>query len=120
MQAFDSTIATTHELLDLYVRLSSQAEHTQNLLLDGQWQGVTKVRPSPPPPLLANPTRTPQDIQLLAAREAEEARLSSEAAEREEQLREEAAAAALRVSAKREEDARRGTLLSPALPLRKT
>ena len=53
VQAFEGTIKTTHELLDLYVRLSSQAEHTQNLLLDRQWEGVTKVRlPSPLPPRL--------------------------------------------------------------------
>lgn len=49
-QAFEGTIATTHELLDLYVRLSSQAEHTSQLILDGRWEGVSKVRPLLPPP----------------------------------------------------------------------
>lgn len=48
-QAFEGTIATTHELLDLYVRLSSQAEHTSQLILDGRWEGVSKVRPLLPP-----------------------------------------------------------------------
>ena len=52
----EETLETTHALLDLYVRLSSQTEHTQQLILDGQWGGVTKVRlPSPtlPFPFLA-------------------------------------------------------------------
>lgn len=37
------TIQTTHELMDTYVRLMSQTEHTQRLLLDGEWE-MQKVR----------------------------------------------------------------------------
>ncbi|GJN93951.1 hypothetical protein Rhopal_007010-T1 [Rhodotorula paludigena] len=68
MQAFESTISTSHALLDLYSRIASQAEHTKDLLLNGEWEGVMK------------------DYDLLAAREAE-----AEAARlREEQEAEEA------------------------------
>lgn len=28
----------THSLLDTYTKVLSQAEHTQNLLLDGSWE----------------------------------------------------------------------------------
>lgn len=49
IQALDSNVSTSHQLLDLYSRIASQAEHTQNLLLDTQWHGVTAVRPLLPP-----------------------------------------------------------------------
>ncbi|EGU11503.1 hypothetical protein RTG_02673 [Rhodotorula toruloides ATCC 204091] len=42
MQNFGSTVSTTHALLDLYTRIASQAEHTKDLLLDGEWGGVMK------------------------------------------------------------------------------
>lgn len=38
----EQTISTTHELLDTYVRLLSQTEHTQQLVLDPEWE-VQKV-----------------------------------------------------------------------------
>lgn len=38
---------TSHDLMDLYTRISAKAEETQDLLLDTRWEGVTKVR-SPP------------------------------------------------------------------------
>ncbi|GAA5904407.1 hypothetical protein JCM8208_004187 [Rhodotorula glutinis] len=41
MQAFEATIETSHQLLDLYTRIASQAEHTKDLILDREWQGVS-------------------------------------------------------------------------------
>ena len=41
------TIQTTHELMDTYVRLMSQTEHTQRLLLDCEWE-MQKVGTGPP------------------------------------------------------------------------
>ncbi|KAK4053630.1 hypothetical protein OIO90_003869 [Microbotryomycetes sp. JL221] len=79
LQTLGENIETAHGLLDLYSKISAQAEHTQALLLDTQWQGVT------------------HDAQMLIEREAEAARLAQEEAERQERERieaEEAAAAA--------------------------
>lgn len=50
-QNFQATIETSHQLLDLYTRIASQAEHTKNLLLDGEWQGVERVSSLEPSPL---------------------------------------------------------------------
>jgi hypothetical protein len=38
-------MSKTHSLLDTYTKVLSQAEHTQNLLLDGSWepQRVSRV-----------------------------------------------------------------------------
>ncbi|KAI5475614.1 DASH complex, subunit Duo1 [Pseudohyphozyma bogoriensis] len=44
MDEFEKTVGTSHKLLDLYVRLSSQAEWTTELLLDGNWEGSTRVQ----------------------------------------------------------------------------
>ncbi|GAA6059925.1 hypothetical protein JCM10212_003065 [Sporobolomyces blumeae] len=71
---------TSHELLDLYSRIASQAEHTKDLILDTEWQGAA------------------HDIDVVLAREAaareqEEAdrlRLEAEEAERVERARREA------------------------------
>ncbi|KAM0786026.1 hypothetical protein ACM66B_006841 [Microbotryomycetes sp. NB124-2] len=79
LQVLGENIETAHGLLDLYSRIAAQAEHTQALLLDTQWQGVT------------------HDAQMLIEREAEAARLAQEEADRLERERieaEEAAAAA--------------------------
>ena len=46
------TIQTTHDLMDTYVRLMSQTEHTQRLLLDGEWE-MQKVRTEIVPVALA-------------------------------------------------------------------
>ena len=100
-QNFQETIDTSHQLLDLYARIASQAEHTKDLLLDGEWQGVERVRrrvssftQQATPGLI--PDLTParafeQDYEFLAereqaAREAEEAALheAEEQAAREE------------------------------------
>ncbi|KWU44329.1 hypothetical protein RHOSPDRAFT_34118 [Rhodotorula sp. JG-1b] len=64
MENFQATIDTSHQLLDLYARIASQAEHTKDLLLDGEWQGVER------------------DYEFLAARE-QAAREAEEAALRE-------------------------------------
>lgn len=42
VQRLSKTIGTTHELLDTYVKVLSQAQHTQSLLLDPEWE-VAKV-----------------------------------------------------------------------------
>ncbi|KAK4048523.1 hypothetical protein OIV83_004691 [Microbotryomycetes sp. JL201] len=84
LQVLGENIETAHGLLDLYSRIAAQAEHTQALLLDTQWQGVT------------------HDAQMLVEREAEAARQAQEEAERLEQERieaEEAAAAAAATAA---------------------
>lgn len=70
IQAFEEILDTSHGLLDLYIKISSQAEHTQQLILDGQWEGVTK------------------DIKELQLAEAEESR-ERERQEREEEMRRE-------------------------------
>ena len=38
----EETVGTTHELLDTYVHLLSQAEHTQRLVRNPDWE-VQKV-----------------------------------------------------------------------------
>lgn len=37
-QRFQDTMKTSHKLLDTYTRILSQADHTQQLLLDGNWE----------------------------------------------------------------------------------
>lgn len=86
-QNFQATIDTSHQLLDLYARIASQAEHTKDLLLDGEWQGVERVRSSFLFLRLASNTELivgprEQDYEFLAARE-QAAREAEEAALRE-------------------------------------
>jgi hypothetical protein len=38
-----ATTERTDQLLNVWVRLLSQAEHTQRLLQDEQWEGATSV-----------------------------------------------------------------------------
>ncbi|GAA5924872.1 hypothetical protein JCM1841_006957 [Sporobolomyces salmonicolor] len=86
MEAFESTLQTSHALLDLYTRIASQAEHTKDLLLDVEWQGVM------------------QDYDLLSQREQEAAeRARQEREEVERRAREEREA---EERAAREEEAR--------------
>ncbi|BGO95462.1 hypothetical protein NBRC10512_006140 [Rhodotorula toruloides] len=93
MQNFGSTVSTTHALLDLYTRIASQAEHTKDLLLDGEWGGVMK------------------DYEDLVAREAaaaeaERLRQEQEAFEAEERARKEREAEEEARRRKREEEER--------------
>ena len=45
--ADEKTVGTTVEnadrLLDIWIKVLSQSEHTQRLLLNGKWQGSTEV-----------------------------------------------------------------------------
>ncbi|SCV72951.1 BQ2448_6876 [Microbotryum intermedium] len=68
LKTFSNNTTTTHELLDLYSCLSSQAEHTQNLLLDPQFHGASA------------------DAAFLEAREAEALRIQQEEEERVQRL----------------------------------
>jgi DASH complex subunit Duo1 len=38
-----TTVENADRLLDIWIKVLSQSEHTQRLLLDGQWQGSTEV-----------------------------------------------------------------------------
>jgi len=42
-QAVGTTVENADRLLDIWIKVLSQAEHTQRLLLDGKWQGSTEV-----------------------------------------------------------------------------
>lgn len=41
----EQTIATTHDLLNTYVKLLSQTVHTQQLLLDPDWEAQKVSHP---------------------------------------------------------------------------
>ncbi|GAA5827699.1 hypothetical protein JCM11251_001794 [Rhodosporidiobolus azoricus] len=86
--SFASSISTTHSLLDLYSRIASQAEHTKELLLDGEWRGVEADYD-----LLATRQAAEEQARLREEQEAEERR------ERERREREEAVEAARRRAA---------------------
>ncbi|SGY20182.1 BQ5605_C017g08513 [Microbotryum silenes-dioicae] len=73
-QVCTNNATTTHELLDLYSRLSSQAEHTQNLLLDPQFRGASADAA----------VREAQQAEALRIQQEEEERVQREAREREE------------------------------------
>ena len=68
---FQGNVETTHALMDIYVKLVSQAEHNSQLLLDGHWTIDGD---------LAQITKAQQ-------KEAEEARLAQELVEKQEQDR---------------------------------
>ncbi|GAA5846642.1 hypothetical protein JCM9279_003392 [Rhodotorula babjevae] len=76
MQAFESTISTSHQLLDLYTRIASQAEHTRELLLDREWQGVSRDH-----------ARIVEREEAHAAELERQARAEAEAAQRAEEER---------------------------------
>ncbi|KAH0604408.1 uncharacterized protein H6S33_006785 [Morchella sextelata] len=42
LQTVSQTVANANTLLDLWIRILSQTEHTQRLLLSGHWQGATQ------------------------------------------------------------------------------
>ncbi|KAH8146320.1 uncharacterized protein LAJ45_09763 [Morchella importuna] len=42
METVSQTVANANTLLDLWIRILSQTEHTQRLLLSGHWQGATQ------------------------------------------------------------------------------
>lgn len=42
MKDFQKTVKQTEQLLGLWVRILSQSEHTQKILLEGRWQGASK------------------------------------------------------------------------------
>jgi DASH complex subunit Duo1 len=64
-----TTVENADRLLDIWIKVLSQSEHTQRLLLDGKWQGSTEVIPPRNPaylpylssliPLPVNPSRNP-------------------------------------------------------------
>ncbi|BGP27599.1 DASH complex, subunit Duo1 [Rhodotorula toruloides] len=99
MQDFESTVSTTHALLDLYTRIASQAEHTKDLLLDGEWGGVMKAscRSLDYEDLMAREA---------AAAEAERQRLEQEAFEAAERARKDREAEEEARRRKREEEER--------------
>jgi len=39
-----TTVENADRLLDIWIKVLSQSEHTQRLLLDGKWQGATEVK----------------------------------------------------------------------------
>ncbi|KAK9894067.1 hypothetical protein P389DRAFT_174067 [Cystobasidium minutum MCA 4210] len=82
IQRFQSTISKTHSLLDTYTKVLSQAEHTQNLLLDGSWE----------PQRDEDEIREAQEAEERRRREEEEriAREQREAEEREARIQEQA------------------------------
>jgi DASH complex subunit Duo1 len=43
IQAVGATVENADRLLDIWIKVLSQSEHTQRLLLDGKWQGSTAV-----------------------------------------------------------------------------
>jgi len=43
VQAVGTTVENADRLLDIWIKVLSQSEHTQRLLLDGKWQGSTEV-----------------------------------------------------------------------------
>ncbi|SCZ94790.1 BZ3500_MvSof-1268-A1-R1_Chr12-1g03660 [Microbotryum saponariae] len=80
LKTFSNNATTTHELLDLYSRLSSQAEHTQNLLLDPEFRGASAdaaVREARQAEALRIQQEEEERVQRVA-REREEARLMRE------------------------------------------
>ena len=42
-----TTVENADRLLDIWIKILSQAEHTQRLVLDGKWQGSLEVTPFP-------------------------------------------------------------------------
>ena len=44
-QTVGATVENADRLLDIWIKVLSQSEHTQRLLLDGKWQGSTEVSP---------------------------------------------------------------------------
>ncbi|GAA5862747.1 hypothetical protein JCM3774_001906 [Rhodotorula dairenensis] len=80
---FQATIDTSHQLLDTYAQIASQAEHTKDLLLDGEWQGVEKDYE-----FLAEREQAAREAEEAAQREAEE-RAAREEAEQVRKLQEE-------------------------------
>lgn len=42
-QTVGTTVQNADRLLDIWIKVLSQSEHTQRLLLDGKWQGSTEV-----------------------------------------------------------------------------
>ncbi|BGP35315.1 hypothetical protein JCM10296v2_007151 [Rhodotorula toruloides] len=112
MQNFGSTVSTTHALLDLYTRIASQAEHTKDLLLDGEWGGVMKASlRSLRIGHLSRCFRHCFDYEDLMAREAaaaeaERQRQEQEAFEAEERVRKEREAEEEARRRKREEEER--------------
>ncbi|TKA51738.1 hypothetical protein B0A53_05420, partial [Rhodotorula sp. CCFEE 5036] len=83
MENFQETIDTSHQLLDLYARIASQAEHTKDLLLDGEWQGVERDYE-----FLAEREQAAREAEEAALREAEE-QAAREEAERVRKAQEE-------------------------------
>ncbi|GAA6046798.1 hypothetical protein JCM3770_005648 [Rhodotorula araucariae] len=93
MQAFESTIATSHALLDLYTRIASQAEHTKDLLLDREWEGVQHDYDHLAAREAAHAAALEREAHeaALAAQRAEEARARAEREEEDRRRREEEA-----------------------------
>ncbi|GAA5923311.1 hypothetical protein JCM3775_007500 [Rhodotorula graminis] len=93
MQAFEATIDTSHQLLNLYTRIASQAEHTRGLILDREWQGVSQDHATIVERDAAHAAEL--ERQALAAAEAaqraEEERVRAERAAEERRRREEEA-----------------------------
>ncbi|BGP43358.1 hypothetical protein JCM10449v2_007390 [Rhodotorula kratochvilovae] len=93
MQAFESTIATSHALLDLYTRIASQAEHTKDLLLDREWEGVQHDYDHLAAREAAHAAALEREAHeaALAAQRAEEERAKAEREEEDRRRREEEA-----------------------------
>ncbi|KAL0633843.1 hypothetical protein Q9L58_007214 [Maublancomyces gigas] len=96
METVSSTVASANTLLDLWIRILSQTEHTQRLLLSGHWQGATQDL---------------HDIDAESTHQAREAerRRQHERERAEEREREAEAAAARREAAERKPPPTRGT-----------
>lgn len=84
LQTVSNTVASANTLLDLWIRILSQTEHTQRLLLSGHWQGATQDL---------------DDIEVEAAHKVQEAeRRREQERERVAEREREAAAAEARKS----------------------
>ncbi|KAI5788426.1 DASH complex subunit Duo1-domain-containing protein [Geopyxis carbonaria] len=75
MEVVSTTVNNANKLLDIWVRILSQTEHTQRLLLSEQWQGLTADMASVEAAEAAKKRET--------ERRAQEARDRAEARERE-------------------------------------
>ncbi|GAA6039972.1 hypothetical protein JCM8097_002645 [Rhodosporidiobolus ruineniae] len=97
------TIETSHQLLDLYSRIASQAEHTKDLLLDGEWEGVQKdydrLLAAEAAAAEAEQRRQQEELEAQERRERE-AREAEERAARAEEARRAAAGAGTRGTAR--------------------
>ncbi|BGP19992.1 hypothetical protein JCM10213v2_008123 [Rhodosporidiobolus nylandii] len=90
MQSINARIATSHALLDQYARIASQAEHTKDLLLDGEWRGVgadEEYLVAREAAAMAAEAERLQREQEEAERREREAREAEERARREEERR---------------------------------